>query len=78
MSNDAKNVATTWITNFCPTQARVPDPKGRNAAFSFGSFSTNELNPQLSSSEPERIINIERLVRDEQQLSSLLPPEEDI
>lgn len=31
------------MTNFWQTQARVPDPKGRKAGFSFGSFKTNEL-----------------------------------
>jgi len=51
------------MINFCPMQARAPDPKGRNAAFSFGSFSTYELNPVLErSSEPE--FNIKRLAID--------------
>jgi len=47
------------MINFCPMQARAPDPKGRNAAFSFGSFSTNELNPvsERSSAEPENSIS---------------------
>jgi len=45
------------MMNFCPMQARVPDPKGRNAAFSFGSFSTHELTPVIerSSVEPARV-----------------------
>ncbi len=49
-SNDANNVTTPWITNFWPTQARVPEPKGRNATLSFGSFKTNLLSPGLTSS----------------------------
>lgn len=56
-SNDANTEATSWMMNFCPMQARVPDPKGRNAAFSFGSFSTHELTPVIerSSVEPARV-----------------------
>lgn len=56
LSNDANNAATPWITNFWPTQARMPEPKGRNAALLFGSFKTKEFSPRsvASSAAPQK------------------------
>ena len=52
---NTNNVATTWMTNFWPMQERVPDPKERNAALSFGSFKSKESISEFACSlaEPE-------------------------